>query len=143
MRRNALSLTHILISDHLLVQGPKCRKFLFLFVRTLKIPSLVVSQRSRTLRYVQIKVVGCVGVWRPHKTLFLTLLRPVQKATGITFEIEVDWAAIAQVSEAKGYKDRAGECINWYDLSGHFFLELPHLFPCGSIIPISTLYKHA
>jgi hypothetical protein len=39
----------------------------------------------------------------------------VQAASGVTFEVEVDWMVIAPVAEERGYKDRCGEIVyDWY-----------------------------
>jgi len=42
-------------------------------------------------------------------------LTRIQKATGIEFEVEVDWAVLAEVAKVRGYEDRVGEIIySWY-----------------------------
>jgi nitrate reductase NapAB chaperone NapD len=41
-------------------------------------------------------------------------LTRIQKATGIEFDIEVDWAAWSAAVAAKGYKDRVGDIVNNY-----------------------------
>jgi len=42
-------------------------------------------------------------------------LTRIQKATGIEFEIEVDWVPFAALAKERGYEDRIGEVIySWY-----------------------------
>jgi hypothetical protein len=42
-------------------------------------------------------------------------LTRIQKATGLEFELEVDWVAFAAAAKERGYEDRVGEVIyNWY-----------------------------
>jgi hypothetical protein len=42
-------------------------------------------------------------------------LTRIQKATGVEFEVDVDWVVIAEACKEKSYEDRAGEVIyNWY-----------------------------
>lgn len=48
-------------------------------------------------------------------TLFSFALFSPQAATGITFEIDVDWLEFVEPIEIKGYKDRVGDVVvDWY-----------------------------
>lgn len=42
-------------------------------------------------------------------------LKKITAASGITFDLEIDWMALAPVAEERGYKDRVGEIVyDWY-----------------------------
>jgi hypothetical protein len=43
------------------------------------------------------------------------MMTRITKATGIEYELEVDWVALAAAAKERGYEDRVGEIVyNWY-----------------------------
>jgi len=62
----------------------------------------------------------------------------LKKATGVTFEVEIDWLVWVDAVEAKGYKDRAGEIFyDWYARPLPFFPCLPYLISVLSLFVLS------
>jgi hypothetical protein len=73
----------------------------------------------------------------------------MQAASGITFEVEVDWMVLAPIAEERGYKDRCGEIVyDWY-VKNRFggmvvVVAFSGYFPSYQLSPTpsSTLGKH-